>query len=109
MIKLAGKYISWATSKEMEIRRVVEGSSAINTTRNSTYRSNEFTSKFPADHAKALGDTLSITGVAVPLIPEWPEIGDNLGIILEEIFTGGRTNIRASMIEANEFALKTLK
>ena len=107
--KLAGKYISWATSKEMEIRRVVEGSSAINTTRNSTYRSNEFTSKFPADHAKALGDTLSITGVAVPLIPEWPEIGDNLGIILEEIFTGGRTNIRASMIEANEFALKTLK
>jgi multiple sugar transport system substrate-binding protein len=106
--ELAGTFVSWATSKEIEIRRVLDGSSAINTTRNSTYGSNEFLAQFPEDHAEALADTFAITGIAVPLIPEWPEIGDNLGIILEEIFTGGRTDIRSSMVEANDFALDVL-
>ena len=109
MRKLAGKFIAWATSKEMEIRRVIDGRSAINVTRSSTIASEEFKKRFPPEHARALADTLQITEVCIPLIPEWPEIGDNLGIILEEIFVGQRTDIRKGMIEANEFALKVLK
>jgi len=42
MKKIAGKFIGWATSKEMEINRVIDGKEAINLPRASTFESKEF-------------------------------------------------------------------
>lgn len=106
--EIAGKFIGWATSKAVELARVKEGSEAINCARKSTFESEEFKEKVPANVLKALADTLAITGLCIPTVPQWPEIGDNLGIILEEIFTGVRKDIRAGLEEANEYALKVL-
>jgi multiple sugar transport system substrate-binding protein len=104
---LGGKFIAWATSKEMEIRRVQAGQ--LNVSRQSTFKSTEFNTKFPPDHVKALEDTLKITQLCIPVIPEWPEIGDNLGIILEELFVGTRTDIRGGLQEAADKAKEILK
>jgi multiple sugar transport system substrate-binding protein len=104
---LSGKFIAWATSKAMEVRRVQAGQ--LNVARTSTFRSKEFNTKFPPDHVKALEDTLAITQLSIPVIPEWPEIGDNLGIVLEELFVGTRTDIRGSLQEAADKAREILK
>lgn len=104
---LAGRFIAWATSKEMEIKRVQAGQ--LNVSRQSTFKSKEFNTKFPSDHVKALADTLSITQLCIPVIAEWPEIGDNLGIVLEELFVGTRTDIRGSLQEAADKAREILK
>ncbi len=104
---LAGKYIAWATSKAMEIKRVQAGQ--LNVSRQSTFASKEFNTKIPPDHVKALKDSLSITQLCIPVIPEWPEIGDNLGIVLEELFVGTRTDIRAGLKEASDKAKEILK
>ena len=107
MKALAGKFIGWATSKAMEIRRVQAGQ--INVSRDSTFRSSEFNTKFPPEDVKALEDTLRITKLCIPVNPQWPEIGDNLGIVLEELFVGTRTDIRASLQEASDKAKEILK
>jgi len=107
--KLAGEFIAWATSKEMESRRIIEGGEPLSCARKNTFQLKEFAERIPVEHVRALADTLAITRLVVPPIPQWPEIGDNLGIILEEIFTGARTDIRASLEEAEAFAQKVLK
>ncbi len=103
----AGKFIAWATSKDMEIRRIQDGQ--INVARQSSFKSKEFNSKFPPTHVKALEDTLRVTKLCIPTIPQWPEIGDNLGIILEEIFVGTRTDIKGSLQHASDQAKEILK
>jgi len=108
MRKLAGEFIGWATSKEMELARVKDGKEALNCTRKSTFESEEFKKQIPAEVLKALSDTLAINVQVPPTIPQWPEIGDNLGVILEELFTGTRKDIKVGLEEANAFALKIL-
>jgi len=109
MKKLAGEFIGWASSKEMELARVKDGKEALNCARKSTFETEEFKKKIPADTLKALSDTLAITTLCIPTVPQWPEIGDNLGIILEEIFTGTRKDIKVGLEEANAYAIKALE
>ncbi len=104
---LAGTFIAWATSKDMEIRRIQAGQ--LNVSRQSSFKSKEFNAKFPPSHVKALEDTLRVTKLCIPTIPQWPEIGDNLGIILEELFVGTRTDIKGSLQEASDKAKEILK
>jgi len=42
-------------------------------------------------------------------MPQWSQIGDYLGVILEELFVGTRTDIEASLDEAAGYAVKVLK
>ena len=92
----------------MELRRVLDGRAAINCSRKSTFETAIFKARIPAEHLRALSDTFKITRLCIMPIPEWPEIGDHLGIILEEIFTGVRKDIRPGLQEAAAYARKVL-
>jgi len=106
--KIAAQFIGWATSREMELQRIIEGKGNINCSRSSTFETAESKAKFPVEHLQALADTFEITKQCTMPIPEWPEIGDYLGVILEELFTGMRTDIRSGLEEAAAHGRKVL-
>ncbi len=84
--KVAGDFVGWATSKEMEQRRLKDGvASDIAASPRSRATLQEGRS---AEYIEALLATGSRTKLLIMASPAWPEIGDNLGLALEEIFTG---------------------
>lgn len=95
--RVAGDFVGWATSKEMEQRRLADGI-ASDIGRKSTLQSEVFKKAVPAEYIDALLATGSRTRLLIMANPAWPEIGDNLGLALEEIFTGTqRTSSSRSM------------
>ena len=80
----AGKFIGWFTSKENEIRKVVAGSGLTNA-RKSTFASPEFAAAYPAEFVEAQVEMMKIQQMCILQIPEWPEIGDYLGVKLSLI------------------------
>ncbi len=106
----AAEFIAWFSSKENEIRRIENVAAAESVCRISSLESPEFAA-FEEDFP-GVAEQLVIMGEhTYPLImqvPEWPEIGDNLGIILEELFVGTRTDIQGALDEAVEFARDAL-
>lgn len=108
--KASGFFIAWITSKESELRRV-EAGEFLQVSRKSTLESPEFEGKL-ADHPDwvvGFREDLKAAKPLFPRMPEWPQIGDNLGIILEELFAGSRTDVKASLDEAAAYATKILK
>jgi len=108
----AGKFIGWFTSKENEIRKV-KGGCGLTNARKSTFASPEFAAAYPSDFVEAQMDMMAVQRMCILQIPEWPEIGDYLGIKLEELFakaaTGKPYDIKAALDDAVEYAKGVLK
>lgn len=103
----AGLFIAWMTSKDQEVKRLEEG--FFNSyARVSTLEHSLFKQKVKPEIRQAIVDMDPFTELPIWPIPEWPEIGDRLGVILEELFTGSRTDIQDALYEANEYAKEVL-
>ena len=100
------EFIGWATSKEIEMKKLQKG---IKGYRQSTLKSPLMLKFFSPEWIKAVTTPGIDTNVTFMRRPEWPEIGDNLGVILEQLFTGQRTNIQDALDEAVAFAKEALK
>ena len=104
---MAGELIGWATGKDMESMRLDEGIYDI--ARKSSASNPKFTSLMPADFNDAVKATSPKTSLLIWKIPEWPAIGDELGLVLEELFTGTRTDVQGSLDEVQKYAIKYLE
>ncbi|MCR8548881.1 sugar ABC transporter substrate-binding protein [Salipiger sp. P9] len=104
---VAGDFVGWATSKEMEQKRLAAGI-ASDIGRVSTLQSDAFKALVPQAYIDALLDTGPKTGLLIMASPAWPEIGDTLGLTLEEIFAGTRDDTQAALDEAAFFAEDSL-
>jgi len=103
----AGLFIAWMTSKDQEVKRLEEG--FYNSyARVSTLQHPLFQQKVKPEIREAIVEMDPFTELPIWPIPEWPEIGDRLGVILEELFTGSRTDIQDALYEANEYAKEVL-
>lgn len=107
----AGKFIGWFTSQQSEIRKVEAGSGLTNA-RTATFESDAFKAAYPEEFAAAMSEMLTIQRLTIPQIPQWGEIGDYLGIKLEELFTAAYNNqpynIQAALDDAVAFARRAL-
>lgn len=109
--KISGDFVGWATSKQMEARRLEQGI-ASDIGRRSTLQSDAFRKAVPAEYIDALLATGPRTSLLIMASPAWPEIGDELGLALEEVFTGTKTDIQGALDEAAfsaEDALRRVK
>ncbi|MFK8076249.1 MAG: sugar ABC transporter substrate-binding protein [Granulosicoccus sp.] len=104
----AGLWIAWATSKEQELRRLEAGQSG-ELNRSSIFNSAQFAEVFGEELPAALEDTANVTTVNFWQDANWPELGNQWGIILEELIAGTRTDINEALSELEEFAAKLTK
>ncbi len=93
---VAGDFVCWAASKDMEASRLAEGISS-DVGRVSTLQSAAYKKLGPAEYIQALLDTNPKTNLLIMASPARPEIGDNLDLALEELFTGRKTDIKATL------------
>ncbi len=101
--KCAGLFIAWATSKEQEQLRLDAGQfSELN--RTSIMTSDKFKKTFGPELADAIKAAAPITTVTFWQDADWPALGDRWGIMLEELITGSRTDIKGSLDELEVFA-----
>ena len=70
--------------------------------------SEAYQSLVPAEYVEAMLATGPKTDLLIMKSPAWPEIGDTLGLALEEVFTGTRDDIAATLDEAAFFAEDSL-
>lgn len=96
---IAGDFIGWATSKEMEGHRLADGVLS-DIGRTSTLESDTYQSSVPAAYVDALIATGPRTNLLIMASPAWSEIGDTLGLALEELFTGSRNDVQGALDEA---------
>jgi multiple sugar transport system substrate-binding protein len=99
----AGLFVAWATSKKNEERRLAEGQFG-ELNRSSVIASAEFTKRYGPDLGKALAETSKVTAVNFWQDAQWPDLGDRWGIILEEMITGTRTDVKGGLNELQTFA-----
>lgn len=99
----AGLWVAWATSKENEMRRL-EAGQAGELNRNSVIGSPKFAETFGEELPAALADTAEVTAVNFWQDARWQELGNQWGIILEELITGTRDDIPGALTELEEFA-----
>lgn len=96
--QIAGDFVGWATSKEMEQQRLAAGI-ASDIGRVSTLQSEAYQKSVPREYIDALLATGAKTNLLIMASPAWPEIGDTLGLALEELFTGTRSDIQEALDE----------
>ncbi|GAA5665362.1 hypothetical protein Brsp07_03867 [Brucella sp. NBRC 14130] len=101
----AGLFVAWATSKEQEARRLVAGQPG-ELTRTSTYQSPKYAETFGQNLADAMAATGARTTVTFWQDPRWQELGNQWGIMLEELITGSRKDIKSTLGELQAFAEK---
>ncbi|TPL19595.1 MULTISPECIES: extracellular solute-binding protein [unclassified Mesorhizobium] len=106
--KCAGLFIAWATSKENEKRRL-DAHQFGELNRTSILASKEFADIYGADLGQALAETGKVTAVNFWQDPRWPDLGDRWGIILEELVTGTRTDIKGGLNELEAYANELVK
>lgn len=106
--KCAGLFIAWATSKENEQRRLEEKQFG-ELNRTSVLTSPKFAEIYGADLGKALADTGKVTAVNFWQDRRWPDLGDRWGIILEELVTGTRTDVKEGLGELKAYADELIK
>jgi len=99
----AGLFVAWATSKEQEARRLAKGQPG-ELTRKSTYESPEYVKTFGENLSVAMAETGARTEVLFWQDPRWQELGNTWGIMLEELITGSRTDVKATLNELETFA-----
>ncbi|SPF81720.1 ABC transporter substrate-binding protein [Pseudoprimorskyibacter insulae] len=104
---IAGDFVGWATSKEMEQNRINAGI-ASDIGRVSTLQSDGYKALVPQEYIDALLATGPKTSLLIMASPAWPEIGDNLGLALEEVFSGTRDDVQGALAEAAFFAEDSL-
>lgn len=96
---IAGDFVGWATSREMEQTRLDAGI-ASDIARISSMESAAYKAAVPQEYIDAVMATGPRTSLLIMSSPAWPEIGDTLGLALEELFTGTRTDIQGALDEA---------
>jgi multiple sugar transport system substrate-binding protein len=101
--RCAGLFIAWATSKQNEQRRL-EADQFGELNRTSVLASEDFAKRYGSDLGKALGETAKVTSVNFWQDPLWPDLGDRWGILLEELVTGTKKDVKGSLDELNVFA-----
>ncbi len=101
--KCAGLFVAWATSKENEQRRLEQNQFG-ELNRTSILTSDAFSKRYGADLGAALAATAKVTAVNFWQDPAWPDLGDRWGIILEELVTGTRTDVKGGLDELDAFA-----
>ncbi|MGR3378990.1 ABC transporter substrate-binding protein [Salipiger abyssi] len=104
---VAGDFVGWATSKDMEQTRL-EAGIASDIGRTSTLQSDAFKALVPQAYIDALLETGPKTDLLIMTSPVWPEIGDTLGLTLEELFAGTRDDVQSALDEAAFFAEDSL-
>lgn len=99
--KLAAKYIAWISSKEMEKNRVNKG--LFNSVfRSSTLASDLFKEKVIPAVKEGMDANAPGAYVQIMRIPAWPQIGDELGIALEQYYTGEIATAKEALDQAAE-------
>ncbi|MEL4070146.1 sugar ABC transporter substrate-binding protein [Ochrobactrum sp. GPK 3] len=101
----AGLFVAWATSKEQEARRLAAGQPG-ELTRTSTFQSSEYARTFGQNLSDAMAATGERTQVTFWQDPRWQELGNQWGIMLEELITGSRTDIKGALNDLEAFANK---
>ena len=103
----AGRFIAWATSKEgagAAAQRRVQRLQPVEHDRGPYFK------QHVAPQIQAgLNDTNPVTQVTIWRTPQWPDIGDNLGIALEQVFTGTQTDVRGTLDDADQYAKDALE
>ncbi|MFM0527336.1 sugar ABC transporter substrate-binding protein [Paraburkholderia strydomiana] len=99
----AGKFIAFATSKEQEQTRLRENVFS-DYNRTSTVQSDYFQKHVKPQILAGLKDTTPVSKVTFWPSAQWPDIGDNLGVALEEVFTGTQKNIPSALNDAAQYA-----
>jgi len=105
--KCAGLFIAWASSRENEQRRLDAGQFG-ELNRTSVLTSDAFNERYGADLGMALTATAQVTAVNFWQDPLWPDLGDRWGIILEELVTGTRSDIKGGLDELETHARQLL-
>ncbi len=72
--------------------------------RTSTIGSDYFRQHVKPQILAGLNDTNPVTKATIWATPQWPDIGDNLGVALEEVFTGTQTDVRGALDDAAQYA-----
>jgi multiple sugar transport system substrate-binding protein len=101
----AGLFVAWSTSKEQEASRLAAGQPG-ELTRTSTFQSPDYVKTFGQNLADAMAATGARTQVTFWQDPHWQELGNQWGIMLEELITGSRTDIKGALNELEAFANK---
>lgn len=105
---VSGDFVAWATSKDMEARKVKAGILS-DFARKSTLDNPDFQKQVNPDYIQALKDTAPKTSLLIWQSPMWPEVGDDLGLDLEQVFTGTQPDIKAALDEAASQADEVIK
>ncbi len=96
---VSGDFVAWATSKDMEARKVKAGILS-DFARKSTLDNPDFQKQVNPDYIQALKDTAPKTSLLIWQNPLWPEVGDDLGLDLEQVFTGSQPDIKSALDDA---------
>ena len=96
---MSGDFVAWATSKDMEARKVKAGILS-DFARKSTLDNPDFQKQVNPDYIQALKDTAPKTSLLIWQNPLWPEVGDDLGLDLEQVFTGSQPDIKSALDDA---------
>lgn len=106
----AALFIQWATSKEIEMDKALSAG-IVSVTRRSVFNHPAFRAKY-GKYNGWLESTVESLEIAMteyrPRIPEWREIGNRIGIAIEEVLAGLKSP-EVAMREANEYARKVFK
>lgn len=105
---VSSQFVAWATSKEMEARKLEAGIFS-DVCRQSTLENPLFQESVPAEYISALKATAPKTDLLIWRSALWPTIGDQLGLALEELFTGSRSDIKGALDEVAQFAVETVQ
>src|SRR5690606_17917025 len=92
----AATFIAWATSKEQEAKRLAAGNFG-ELNRTSILAGEEFSQKYPAPLVAALSDARQASQITYWNRPQWLEVGDRWGILLEQLIVGTRTDVKGSL------------
>jgi multiple sugar transport system substrate-binding protein len=96
---VSAEFVAWSTSKQMEARKVKAGILS-DFARKSTLDDPDFKSRINPDYVRALRETAPRTDLLIWKSPLWPEVGDDLGLALEQVFTGSQPDIRKALDSA---------
>ena len=99
----AGKFIAFATGKEQEQARLRDKVFS-DYNRTSTIQSDYFQKNVKPQILAGLKDTTPVSKLTIWPSPQWPAIGHNLGVALEEAFTGTQEDIPRAVSGAAQYA-----
>jgi multiple sugar transport system substrate-binding protein len=107
----SGQFIGWWTSAAFELRKVKAGFGLTNA-RTATFASPEFAALYPPEFVKAQAEVMKVQQMCILQIPQWGEIGDYLGVKLEELFTKAYAkqsyDVKAALDDAVKYAATAL-